>query len=75
MDSSYLRQAVAVTVPATISVEQVLSGGNLVLATLAGLLAVLAGIWAYRKQRTLAQVAELDKQIAELKLQRELNKS
>lgn len=74
MDASYLRQAIAVTVPATISVEQVLSGGNLLLATAAGLLAIAAGCWAYRKQKTLAQVAELDKQIAELKLQRELDR-
>lgn len=71
---NYLRQLLAVTVPATVSVEQALTGGNLLLATLAGILAVLAGVWAYRKQRTLAEVAELDKQIAELKLQRELGR-
>lgn len=70
----YFRQLLAVTLPAGFSVEQVLTGGNLLLALLAGLLAVLAGLWAYRKQRTLYETAELDKQIAELKLQRELDR-
>lgn len=75
MDSHYARQVIAITVPATISVEQVLTGGNLILATLAGIMAVLAGVWAYRKQRTLAETAELDKHRAELLLQRELDRS
>lgn len=74
MDTLYLRQLLAVTIPATVTIEQVLSGGNLLLATAAGLLAILAGVWAYRKQKTLSQVADMQKQIMELKLQRELNK-
>lgn len=74
MHASYFRQAIAVTVPATISVEQVLTGGNLLLATLAGILAVLAGVWAYRKQRTMAEEAQIRKEIAELELQRELDR-
>lgn len=75
MDSHYARQVVAVTVPATISVEQVLSGGNLVLATVAGIFAALAGLWAYRKQKTLAEMAEMEKHMAELRLQRELERT
>ncbi len=74
MDPHYARQVIAITIPATVSVEQVLTGGNLLLATAAGMLAVGAGVWAYRKQRILAEIAELDKQRAEFRLQRELER-
>jgi hypothetical protein len=73
MRSSYPLQLIATAIPAGITIEQVLNGGNLLLATAAALLAILAGRWALRKQRLQAETAEIDKQIAELKLQREMD--
>ena len=70
----YVAQVIAVVTPAGFSVAEVISGGNLLLATVAALLAVLAGRWALRKQHTEAESAELHKQIAELQLQRELDR-
>ncbi len=64
----YYARCLATIIPAGVTIEQVISGGNLLLATCAGLLAVLAGRWALRKQRLEAEVAELKKQQAELEL-------
>ena len=75
MRSSYPVQLLATVIPSAITIEQVISGGNLLLATVAALLAILAGRWALRKQRTQAETAELDKQRAELQLQRELDRA
>lgn len=72
--SSYPKQLLAVIVPAGISVEQVLKGGNLLLAFFAGVLAVIAGYWAYRKQRTQAEKAEIELAEAEARYQRELDR-
>lgn len=65
----YALQATAVVAPASVSVIEVIKGGNLLLASAAALLALLAG-----RQRTEAETAELNKQIAELQLQRELDR-
>jgi hypothetical protein len=69
----YAVQVLATAVPSAVTINEVVSGGNLLLATAAALLAVLAGRWALRKQRIEARTAELNLQIAEYKLQRELD--
>lgn len=66
VETHYSLQAIAVVVPAFVSIKEVLTGGNLILATIAGALAVGAGVWAYRKQRTQAETALLEKLKAEL---------
>lgn len=71
---AYCPRAIATALPAGLSVEQVVTGGNLILATIAALLAVLAGRWALRKTRLEAETAELNKARAELELQRELGR-
>lgn len=67
----YGLQATLTAVPAAVTVTEVISGGNLLLATIAALLAILAGRWAIRRQRLDAETAQINKQIAEYKLQRE----
>jgi AmiR/NasT family two-component response regulator len=74
-DWSYFKQLVAVALPAGISFTEVVSGGNLVAASLAAALAVAAGRWALKKQRLQAETADLEKQIAEIKLQKLLDSS
>lgn len=69
----YIPQLVATVVPAGFSITEVLSGGNLAAATIATGLAIAAGRWALKKQRLQAETAEIDKQIAELRLQRALD--
>lgn len=72
---SYGTQATLVAVPASVSVTEALTGGNLVLASVAGLLAVFAGVWAYRKQKTQTETAQLQKLKAELEYQEALNRA
>lgn len=74
-DIGYTKQLLATVVPASFSITEVISGGNLMAATIAAGLAVLAGRWALKKQRLQAETAEIDKQIAELKLQRALDEN
>lgn len=71
---AYFSRLLATALPAGFSIEQVISGGNLLLATIAALLAVLAGRWAIRKTRLEAETAEINKTIAELALARELDR-
>lgn len=75
MTSGYPFQVLAIVAPAALSIKEVVSGGNILLATAAALLAVLAGRWALRKQRLEAETAAINKEIAELKLRKELNSS
>jgi hypothetical protein len=72
-DWSYFKQLLAVALPAGISFTEVVSGGNLMAASIAAGLAVAAGRWALKKQKAQAETADLEKQIAEIKLQKLLN--
>ncbi len=69
MRASYTVQAIATAIPTAITVEQVITGGNMLLASSAGFLAVLGGVWAWRKQRTQAKTAELERRIKLIELQ------
>ncbi len=72
---AYVLRALATVVPAGLSIEQVVSGGNLLLAFVAAVLAVLAGRWALRKTRLEAETAELNKERAEIELQAALDRA
>lgn len=71
---TYAKQALAVAIPSTISIEQVLNGGSVLLAFGSAVLAFIAGYFAYRAQRLKVQTAELEKERAELELAAALNR-
>jgi hypothetical protein len=60
----------ATALPAGVSIKEVITNGNLLLASAAAIIAFLSGVWAYRKHKTEAMTAKINQEIAEMTLKR-----